>query len=204
MQSLFTILLLLPTLLTLSNCFSFFIEPNTEECFYEYAKQNDTIGIMFEVIRGGNRDIDVMAIDPNGKTVNSEKRQTEGRYSFSAQKTGNYAFCFSNIMSSVTQKIVDVDIEVGLPSAEEEPEMASEDELAPLVEALAELKYTMKKIVSDQKYLKMRDLAHAATNENTNSRVLWWSIFELAILVGSGFFQVFYLRRIFERKHYGI
>jgi len=195
---------LFSTLLCFCNGFSFFIEPRTEECFYETVVQGESVGLMFQVTKGGKLDLDVRILDANGKVINSEQRQTEGRYSFTAQVSGSHAFCFGNTMSSVTQKIVDIDIEVGPPSAEDDAVdldlVASDDELEPLVDSLAQLKDAMKKMLSDQKYLRMRDVAHRATNENTNSRVVWWSFFELVILVGSGFFQVFYLRRIFERK----
>jgi hypothetical protein len=38
-----------------------------------------------------------------------------------------------------------------------------------------------------------------SANDSTNSRVVWWSIIELLILIAISSFQVIYLRRIFEK-----
>lgn len=37
-----------------------------------------------------------------------------------------------------------------------------------------------------------------AVNDNTNSRVVWWSFFESLVLVAMTLGQVFYLKRFFE------
>jgi len=39
--------------------FTFTIEANREECFYEHAEQGDTIGIMYHVTSGGFLDINL-------------------------------------------------------------------------------------------------------------------------------------------------
>uniref|UniRef100_A0A6B2LJV4 GOLD domain-containing protein n=1 Tax=Arcella intermedia TaxID=1963864 RepID=A0A6B2LJV4_9EUKA len=179
---------------------SFLIEAKTEECFYETANAGDNVGVMFTVTKGGRLDIDIRMIDPFGTVISGEKKQSQGRYSFTAAHAGSYAVCFNNEMSSFSTKIIDMDIEVTEPDSYEEIEAATEEELIPLLEILTQLRDNVKNLLSDQKYLEMRDLAHIATNESTNNRVFWWGAFELIILFGSGLFQVFYLRRIFEKR----
>jgi dolichyl-phosphate-mannose--protein O-mannosyl transferase len=44
----------------------------------------------------------------------------------------------------------------------------------------------------------MREMVHRNTAESTNSRVKWWSIFQLGVVGGNGIFQVWYLKRFFE------
>ena len=39
-----------------------------------------------------------------------------------------------------------------------------------------------------------------AANENTNKRVLWFSIAEAAVLISMGLWQIYYLRSFFEKK----
>lgn len=37
-------------------------------------------------------------------------------------------------------------------------------------------------------------------NDNTNSRVVWWSVFEAFLLIAMTFGQIYYLKRFFEVK----
>ena len=60
-----------------------------------------------------------------------------------------------------------------------------------LSEALAQVK-------DEQSYIVLRERVHRNTAESTNARVKWWSIFQLAVLIGEGIFQVWWLKRFFE------
>ena len=51
------------------------------------------------------------------------------------------------------------------------------------------------------KYLKSREEEMRYTNESTNARVLWYSMFGLVILVGLGSGQLYFLRRFLETKN---
>lgn len=35
-------------------------------------------------------------------------------------------------------------------------------------------------------------------NDNTNSRVVWWAVFESFLLIAMAFGQIYYLKRFFE------
>lgn len=60
-----------------------------------------------------------------------------------------------------------------------------------LSEALAQVK-------DEQSYIVLRERVHRNTAESTNARVKWWSLFQLAVLIGEGIFQVWWLKRFFE------
>lgn len=53
-------------------------------------------------------------------------------------------------------------------------------------------------VKDEQGYIVVRERTHRNTAESTNSRVKWWSIFQVGVLVGEGFFQVWWLKRFFE------
>ena len=50
--------LLLLTFVALCNCFVFSVEASKQECFYEHCEANSNIKMMFQVLEGGNMDID--------------------------------------------------------------------------------------------------------------------------------------------------
>lgn len=65
------------------------------------------------------------------------------------------------------------------------------------VKKLSEL---LDQVKDEQSYLVLRERTHRNTAESTNTRVKWWSVFQLGTVVGVGLFQVWWLRRFFEVK----
>ena len=59
-------------------------------------------------------------------------------------------------------------------------------------------------VKDEQSYIVVRERTHRNTAESTNSRIKWWSIFQLMVLIGQGFFQVWWLKRFFEVSHGGL
>lgn len=53
-------------------------------------------------------------------------------------------------------------------------------------------------VKDEQSYIVVRERVHRNTAESTNGRVKWWSIFQLAVVIGEGIFQVWWLKRFFE------
>ena len=56
----------------------------------------------------------------------------------------------------------------------------------------------LEQVRDEQSYIVLRERTHRNTAESTNARVKWWSIFQLAVLIGEGVFQVWWLKRFFE------
>ena len=61
---------------------------------------------------GGSFDIDFEVKDPNEKVLIDGLRERQGDYVLTANTVGEYSFCFENDMSTLTEKLVDVDIMV--------------------------------------------------------------------------------------------
>ena len=62
-----------------------------------------------------------------------------------------------------------------------------------LSEILAQVK-------DEQSYIVVRERTHRNTAESTNSRVKWWNVFIIGVVIGESVFQVWWLRRFFEVK----
>lgn len=99
---------------------------------------------------------------PDDREVYAGERETEGRYSFNAQSAGLYSFCFDNSMSSLTSKVVQLDVTVTAPN---KPDKAAskDDDNDSIKEHLELLESAISGIASDQKYLKMRQKAHKSS-----------------------------------------
>uniref|UniRef100_A0A6B2LJ17 GOLD domain-containing protein n=1 Tax=Arcella intermedia TaxID=1963864 RepID=A0A6B2LJ17_9EUKA len=187
---------ILISLVGISRSFMFDVPARKEVCFFEQIEEKSPVSVMFQVTSGGNLDIDVKVLGPSKKVIYSGKNEEGGRYAFVASETGAHSYCFSNAMSSLTLKEVQLVLSVGKPS--KDSDVATDAEVSPLVDAMTQLMDAIETIAADQQYLKMREVAHRSTNESTNSRVVWWSLFEMGILILLSVWQIYYLRRFFE------
>lgn len=50
---------------------------------------------------------------PDGKSMYSGERESNGKYTFNAPMSGMYKYCFGNKMSSMTPKLVMFSLELG-------------------------------------------------------------------------------------------
>lgn len=58
-------------------------------------------------------DIDILIKGPDNKIVHKGKQETSGKYTFAAHAAGDYTYCFSNEMSTMTPKVVMFNMQVG-------------------------------------------------------------------------------------------
>ena len=79
-------------------------------------------------------------------------------FNFNAHETGLYSFCFSNKMSRVSHKKVDLEIEVGDSTPEED--LLFGDHLDPLEEEVTRLHSVLESVKSGQGELKQKLKAH--------------------------------------------
>ncbi|CAG8604959.1 10265_t:CDS:2 [Funneliformis mosseae] len=165
-----------------------------KECFFEDLHLDDKMTITFQVGEGGHLDVDFWISDPSDRIIENGQKQTTGTYSITATKDGRYTYCFSNEMSTVSEKTVSFNVH-GIVYV---PDDGSHTD--PLEKEIRELADGLAAIKDEQEYIVIREQRHRDTAESTNDRVKWWSIFQFFVLFGVCFWQVFYLKRFFEVK----
>ncbi|MFH4981863.1 hypothetical protein AB6A40_008572 [Gnathostoma spinigerum] len=184
---------------------SFFItiDANAKECFFDRVVAGTKMGLMFEVAEGGFLDIDVIIRGPDNKEIYKGERESSGKYTFAAHMDGAYVYCFSNEMSTMTPKVVMFTMEI-VPPGETTPTNAAgavtdvNAESSRLEEMIKELSTALTSVKHEEEYMEVRERVHRTINENTNSRVVLWAVFEAVVLVSMTVGQIFYLKRFFE------
>lgn len=68
----------------------------------------------------------------------------------------------------------------------------------PLDVEVRKLSELLERVKDEQSYIVVRERTHRNTAESTNSRVKWWNMFVIGVVVGESVFQVWWLRRFFE------
>ncbi|KAF7730585.1 p24 complex component [Apophysomyces ossiformis] len=76
----------------------------------------------------------------------------------------------------------------------------TKEHIDPIEREIRELADSIFAIKSEQEYIIVRERQHRNTAESTNSRVKWWSLAQVALLIAVCFWQVIYLKRFFEVK----
>eukprot|EP01083_Nonionella_stella_P011738 33326_1 len=174
------------------------VQPSVTDCFFQDAPLATRIWGSFKVTGGGQLDINVQVNGPNKYLVYEEKEEKEGTFSFISSAAGRHEICFGNEMSSVTQKTVYFSLHIGNEMLVEG--IAKKEHLTPLENALSFTSMSLQNIQDQQRYLKSRERRSRNTNESTNSRILWWSIFQAVVCICMAVLQIWYLKSFFEQK----
>lgn len=69
--------------------------------------------MIFQVITGGNYDVDVTLYDGKDKAVYTVQKKQYDSHTSTAEEDGTYKFCFSNEFSTFTHKTVYFDFQAG-------------------------------------------------------------------------------------------
>lgn len=169
------------------------------ECFHERVPIGTKLGFSYEVVEGGFYDIDVDIRDPSNVILYQEDRSSSGKLTIEANIDGPYKFCFSNVKSSYTPKSVIFDIDkANVSDTTKSDGNKEDDEITKVVNMADSLMLAAISSRHDVRYLLARDRVHRKVNDQTNSRIVWWSGIEFILLLLVSLGQVWYLRRFFE------
>ncbi|KAK6463465.1 endosomal P24B protein precursor [Scheffersomyces coipomensis] len=183
----------------LISCHNVLLAPYGKQCFFEHLKKNDELAISFQV---GSRNphnheqynIDFNIISPSGQILLKKQALDHGDESVKAPVNGKYIYCFSNERTNR----VDVDVSFNIHGVVyvdiNDPKS---DTLDYAIQRLSQLTNDVK---AEQGYLVIRERTHRNTAESTNSRVKWWSVFQIIVVAVNSVFQIYYLKRFFEVK----
>jgi p24 family protein delta-1 len=96
-------------------------------------------------------------------------------------------------------RAISFEVETGM-DINEVKRIEKAEKLKPIELELRMIEQMLKGIVDEMEYLKEREIRMRDTNESTNERVASLSLLSMALLIGSGLWQIYYLRRFFQSK----
>eukprot|EP01132_Coremiostelium_polycephalum_P002721 gene2721-3378_t len=145
----------------------------------------------------------VKVFDPEKKEFLTQTMGREGRFSFTTLIGGEYQVCVSTNSSrwfgpSVKSRLyLEIDSGAG---ANDYEEIAKTEHLTNIEITLRRLNDRVNQIRKEQSYQRNREVVFRNTSESTNSRVMWWSLLQVVVLVLSGVWQMKHLRSFFKAK----
>jgi hypothetical protein len=147
--------------------------------------------------------------DTKGHTLYNKEDATKGRFAFTTEEYDIFDVCFETKLShgqqkqhlatQHTTKEVTIKLKHGVETKDYDA-LAKANKLKPLEVELNRLEDLSSAIVSDFAYMKQREEEMRDTNESTNNKVLYFSIFSMGCLMSLAIWQVLYLRRYFKAK----
>ncbi|KAL3278712.1 hypothetical protein HHI36_016245 [Cryptolaemus montrouzieri] len=187
--------------LVFSNELTFELADNAKECFYEEIHKNTTATLEYQVVTGGQYDVDVTLEDPRKKVIYNQVKSQFDSHTFTAQMTGIYMVCFSNEFSTISHKIVYMDFQVG----EETPLPGLGEHITALTKMEASTQDTHKAlstIIDFQTHHRLREAQGKKRADEMNERVLWWSVIQTFIIVIIAVSQVIILKNFLLRENH--
>ncbi|RCI02682.1 hypothetical protein CU098_012436, partial [Rhizopus stolonifer] len=182
---------------------------NEKACFYQWVDiPGKKLGLYFAVQQGGSFDIDYQVLSPDQDVVLSGEQERQGDYVFTANQVGEYAFCFSNDMSTWAEKLVDFEIMMEHEVRPEFRKDASGKEqpvtMTEMEESVFRIQGHLTNIQRTQKYFRTRENRNSATVVSTEGRIFWFAMLESLAIISMAGLQVFVIKSFFQVKRGGV
>lgn len=190
-----------------STALTFTLAPNEKQCFYVFSnKPNANIGYYFAVQAGGSFDINYTIKGPKQQIIYKEEKQRQGDYVFNSEDIGEFEFCFDNEMSAFAEKVVDFEIKMQDDNNNEDNKVKANLPNAPTENAAVEgmqlsvdhIERKLSLLENSLNYYKTRNNRNQSTVKSTESRIFWFSIFDLFLMVAMAGFQVAVVKFFFQ------
>ncbi|TSL68231.1 Transmembrane emp24 domain-containing protein 3 [Bagarius yarrelli] len=178
---------------------TFRLPDNEKQCFYQELQEGVTFHVNYQVIAGGNYDVDCFVTDPENNAVYDERKKQYDSLTHTTAMKGVYKVCFSNEFSTFSHKTVYLDFRSG----EEEllpPGMARPTALTQIESTCLSIHEMLKVVADSQTRYRLREAQDRTRAEDLNERVSYWSIGETLIICVVSIGQVLMLKSFFKEK----
>jgi len=178
---------------------TFELPDNAKECFHEIIEKDTDCTLEFQVVTGGQYDVDVILADPMKNVLYKQIKKQYDSFNWKAEKTGEYIACFSNEFSTFSHKLVYIDFQVG----DEDPLPGLEQVQEPLTQMENSAHEIHENMNADIDYLTHHRLKESQSRhraEDLNERIMIWSSFVTVAIFMVGFGQVWVLKSFFSEK----
>ncbi|KZC07752.1 Transmembrane emp24 domain-containing protein 7, partial [Dufourea novaeangliae] len=179
---------------------TFELPDNEKQCFFQEIEKNATAMLEFQVVTGGQYDVDVTLEAPNKEVIYQQIKTQFDSHHFTAYMTGAYKACFSNEFSTFSHKLVYMDFRVG----DQMPLVGLGEHVTVMTQmesSAKEVHKNLNRIIDYQTHHRLREAQGRKRAEDLNDHVLKWSIVETITILLISIGEVYILKAFFtERK----
>jgi len=185
------------------------VNAGKRDCYFETFKKDMSFEIEYQVVDGGDLDINFEIISPAGKVMISDRRQEDGLHNIQTEGGGDFQFCFDNSFSRMTNKVVFFEIFLDIDYDDYDPDDYDDDyrkEIEDAVEkddtdydqagikgltsSLGKIKVNQGKTLQYQAMLRAFEAKDRNLIEMNYNRVNFWSMVHMCVMIGTAVLQV--------------
>lgn len=141
--------------------------------------------------------VDVRILGPSESVEHAGVDVGAGKFGFSASESGSHRVCFTN--RGVAPRSIELEFSAGVDAADY-TDLARKEHLKPLELQLRKMEDRVENIHREMLLQREREEKHRNTNESTNSRVQWFSVLTIGVVLATAGLQVRYLHRFLDRS----
>lgn len=204
-------LFILPVLSARDREYTVQIPAGERSCFYHPVERENNIlkefELEFQVIEGGELDVNVIVQSPSGAVLFSVQRKSDGIHKIKSSEAGDHQICFDNGFSRITNKMVFFAlIEDYRGMSEEEwqkfgtEEMNLDMKVEDIRTSVENVRHHLERSVQIQNMLRVHEARDRNLQEANCLRVTVWSCVQLVVMIGVAVLQIFLIRSLFEEK----
>ncbi|XP_021936165.1 transmembrane emp24 domain-containing protein bai isoform X1 [Zootermopsis nevadensis] len=179
------------------------LQPNAQKCLKEELQSDVLVTGDYEVQDAPGQKVDYVVRDSKGHILSQKEDISRGKFSFVTENYDTFEICFTSRVPPQQRgnaQEVSLVTKRGVEAKNYEGLLGEAAKLKPLEVELKRLEDLSDAIVQDFSQMRKREEEMRDTNESTNNRVLYFSIFSMCCLLGLATWQVLYLRRFFKAK----
>ncbi|CAB0031220.1 unnamed protein product [Trichogramma brassicae] len=188
-----------------AQCIMWYLEPNTRKCIREEIQGKVPVTGEYKVSEVPGQKVNFVTQDSKGHIL-AQKEDVQhdkvSKFTFVTETYDTFEICFSSHVPQHQRGMrqeVSLTVKKGIEAKSYEG-IGEAAKLKPIEVELKKLEDLSEAIVQDFARMRKNEEEMRDTNEATNSRVLFFSIFSMICLLGLATWQVFYLRRFFRAK----
>ncbi|KAF7488037.1 Transmembrane emp24 domain-containing protein 10 [Sarcoptes scabiei] len=181
----------------------FYLQPNTKRCLKEEMRKDVLVTGNYSLSESLGVRTDLMITDTKGHTALNRENIDKGIFAVNSDEDDIFDFCFISYLQAAHQmpqpREVHLEMKHGVETKNYD-QIGAVAKLKPLELELQKLEDLSASVVEDFEYMRKREQAMRDTNESTNARIFYLSIFSMLCLLGLAMWQIFYLRQFFKAK----
>jgi len=187
-------------LFTKVNSLSFTLAAGSKKCLREEVHKDILVTGEYRLSEAPIK-THLTVVDTNSHVLYKKQDAQKGKFAFTTDDYDMFEVCFESEgqHGQGIEREIFLDVKTGV-EAKNYDDLAKIEKLKPMELELKKLEDLSEAIVNDFAYMRAREEEMRDTNESTNSRVLYFSVFSMLCLIGLAAWQIFYLRRFFVSK----